>query len=63
MATEYDQIYFTSQDSHRNPLPLIKNSSFQIFQIFQEDHHEFCDPIDKGLEQPYLARFVVNNKF
>ena len=26
---EHDQIYLPSQDSHLDPIPLIKNSSFQ----------------------------------
>ena len=31
MTAEYDNIHFPSQDSHRNLVPLIENSSFQTF--------------------------------
>lgn len=62
MTTEYDQIYLPLQDSHHNLIPLIENSSFQKFWGYQEDYHEFCDPIVEWLEQSYLEIFIRNNK-
>lgn len=50
MTTEYDKMYFPSQDSRYDPVLVIQNPSFQIFQGFQEDHHEFYDPIIEWLE-------------
>lgn len=63
MSVEYEHIYFPSQYSHHNPLPLIKNSYFQIFRGFQEDCHEFYDPDVEWLKQCYLASSIANNKF
>lgn len=50
MTVEYDHIYFPSQESYRNPMPLIENSYFQRFHGFQQDYHEFYDPIVEWLE-------------
>lgn len=58
MTAKYDKIYFSSKYSHCNHMPLIENSSFQIFSAFQEDYHELYDPIAKWLEQSYLASSV-----
>lgn len=62
MSTKYDEIYFPSQDSHRKPMPLFENLSFQISWGFQGDCHNIYNPITKWLEQYYLARFITNNK-
>lgn len=50
MTIEYHQIYFPSQDYLYNHVPLIGNPSFERFQGFQEDHHEFYDSITVWLE-------------
>jgi len=63
MTTEYDQVYFPSQDSHRNPMPIIEHSNFQIFHGFQEGCHEFYDPITKWLNQSYSEIYITINSF
>jgi len=44
-------------------MPLIENPSFQRFQGFQEDHHEFYDPIAELLEKSYSTSSIAINKF
>lgn len=44
-------------------MPLIENYFLQFFRGFQEDCHEFYDPIDEQLEQSYLESLSINNKF
>jgi len=63
MTVEYNHIYFPSEDSHYNPMYLTENQSFQIFWSFQEDHHEFYDPIAELLEKSYSASSIAINRF
>jgi len=62
MTDENDQIYLSILDSHRDPLSQIRNPSSQRSRIFQNNHHEFYDPIIEWLEQSYLASHVASNK-
>lgn len=43
-------------------MPIIENSYFQRLWGFQEDCHEFYDPINKCLGKSYLEISVANNK-
>ena len=51
VPAEYDQIHFPSQDSLLDPVLLIGNSSFQIYQGSQEDCFKIYDRISEWLEQ------------
>lgn len=60
---EFDEIYFPSQDSHPDSMPLVEKLSFQGFEFSQEDVFEFHNPIYNHLEASYLASPFSRNKF
>jgi len=62
MTDENDYIYLSISDSQRDPLSRIRNPSSQRSWIFQNNHHEFYDPIIEQLEQSHLASHVAGNK-
>ena len=63
ILAKYDHICFSSQDYHRNAIPLIENSCFQIFMGSREEYFKFYHLITEWLEQSYLSISVVNDKF
>ena len=42
---------------------LIESSYFQRFQDSQEEYFEFHNPIDEWLDQYFLARSIIKNRF
>lgn len=59
MTVENDQIYFSLQDFHRDPIFQIMYSSSQRSRGFQENHYEFYNPINEWLEQSYFASSIA----
>lgn len=59
--SKHDQIHFPLKDSHHDPMLLIKNSSYQEFQGFQEDYLEFYNPIAEWLEKSCQASSQIRS--